>query len=187
MWFIVFVFVIFFFRFHLMNVHLFCDVPKKKSRNLNWSTVVWFHCIAISNLIEFGVFIEIEWIKADMCGVHTVVYGYFKPAQQKFLLNWIKKTCRKNIALAVELKLGQKWWKPCTRTPSICFIKKEKKNMEELKEKTYEWKMMNGKLASAMVYHSCFIEWMIAWKSVAKHKQKHIRTNELLQISFWKW
>lgn len=87
---------LFFFRFHLMNVHLFCAVPKKKSRNLNWSTVVWFHCIAISNLIEFGVFIEIEWIKADMCGV---VYGYFKPAQQKFLLNWIKKCVERTLHL----------------------------------------------------------------------------------------
>lgn len=75
-------FAFFCFCFHLMNVHLFCCAKKVPESNLINSGLIWFHWIEIPNFIEFGVFIEIEWMKADMCGVYTAVYGYLKPAQQ---------------------------------------------------------------------------------------------------------
>lgn len=42
-----------------------------------------------------------------MCGVNTAVYG-FKASATKFCIELRDKTCRKNIALAIKLELGQK-------------------------------------------------------------------------------
>lgn len=73
-------------------VHLFWFA--KKFRKQNWRAVVWFYWITISNFIKFGVFIENEWIKADMCvcGVHTV-YGLWASAK-KNCIEWEKRVGR---------------------------------------------------------------------------------------------
>lgn len=94
--------------------------------------------IAIRHIELYKIWNICLWVKSRRVrGVHTDS----KLAPKKILLNWI--TCRKSIALATEFKLGQKWWKPCTQTPSMCF-KKTVRNWKK-QQQTH-----HGKLASAI-------------------------------------